>query len=640
LSHVHHGSSKKTKRTFGDQCELYMGPSSIPNAGIGMYTAVDIEEGGMVGEDEIVVPLVNYLGSSWMLPDEVLWVKDSTHELLVFEGYGSTESFIPGFGAAINCHMGLNNVDHSFATMFKTNLHPSKDPGTLGRTIWGGITNNALRPIQAGEELFVDYGEHWFTHRKLDFIPMYDDFVVADNLVREFYLKYHGTILHGDDGDDRTVLQSVWDTIRNVSSLRVKFALPESIDHLTEAYDVGTARYGLGGYQSFRNSSWFSQEGLCIDHLYVDESNIPQAGLGAFLKRSLSKGDVVSPFPLLHLPRSNLIYFHEEEDDMDDTTSQEEATRKLGSNRTQLMMNYCFSHDKSQVMLLPYSPVVNYINHGPDISRSTTSGNTPKANVELRWSKRSFGGINKNDEWFHLSGEQLLTKGFGLLMELVALRDIEAGEEILYDYGSDWEREWNTFVSERWEPSDMAVKYVDPTIMNEPLRKSQEICTEEDEIKGIHRYPPNIHTGCFYTPPEVFHHVDDGDGSIEAEIEIDSMVTHHEYDSKHNIHTFELTWDDELDGCIRPCRILQVEHNPSNHEQFQVVAEMLNTQFLSEHCMVPQGQRHIITNVPDYAIQFIDLPLTRDPYLATSESKTFRRHMELPPGLFPEAWLD
>jgi hypothetical protein len=42
----------------------------------------------------------------------------------------------------------------------------------------------------------------------------------------------------------------------------------------------------------------------------------------------------------------------------------------------------------------------------------------------------------------------------GLLMEIVATRDISISEEILLDYGRGWEEAWNRHVQE-WQPVDV-----------------------------------------------------------------------------------------------------------------------------------------------------------------------------------------
>jgi hypothetical protein len=623
------------RKTFSDTCELYLAPSSIPNAGIGIYTAVDVGDGAPLGDAELAVPLVNYPGEPWMLPDEVLWTKDAVNDLLLFEGYSSTESFIPGFGAQINCHMGLNNVEHSLASIDRAGLWPDTDPGSNARSMWGGITNNAVRSIAAGEELFIDYGEHWFHHRNLDFVPFEPDFVQADaivaNLTKVLGLNTNKNTNKSNDPHDPIVAQSLLDTIRNMQSTRVAFALPSKIDDLEEALEVGTARFGLGGRHSIRTPEWLQQHGSCIDHIYIEPSTIFQAGLGAFLKRSLIKGDIVAPAPLLHLPRSNLEYVH-----------------GAFGKRTQLLLNYCLGHADSQVLLLPYAPMTNYMNHAPsESSLSSGSGQTndspaPHANVELRWSKTDEGdnNINKNKEWWKLSSKQLLKKGFGLSMEFVALRDLEEGEELFLNYGDAWQDEWNNFV-EHWNPTDKALEYVDPDDMNVPMRKARDIRTSIEEHETP--YPYNIGTACFYVPYKLEPEQEHGD--------------HHEYNAATQQHTFFMSWDeDQNDGCLRPCVIQEIEvedHDDDDDDdndddddddndsktQFRVTAQMMNVPHLADECFLPPDQTHFVNEIPEYAVRFVDRPLTRDPYI--NPHYNFRRHIDLPDGMeFPQAWLD
>jgi hypothetical protein len=578
-------------RDYPDQCQLYLAPSGIPNAGIGIYTSVDIGEGVLLGDAEIAVPMVNYPGEPWMLPDEVFWNKDAVEELMLFEGIGNTDSFIPGFGAQINCHMGLNNVEHSYASMNRAGLSAKKDAGASARSLWGDVTNSATRPIKAGEELFIDYGEHWFHHRKMDFIPFEPDFVVADAIVANLtkVLREEGNGDAADHDEARKVAQDMLNMMRSRQSKRVAFALPERVEELEGAHQVGTARYGLDGHDSIRSQEWLETNGACIDHMYPSKSTISQAGMGAFAKRALTKGTVVAPAPLLHVPREQLEY-----------------NQGRRGWQDQLLLNYCLGHIDSQVLLLPYSPIVNYINHG-----SSTSTSGKHANVVLRWSKAP---ANK-EEWWGMPGDELLKQGFGLSMEFVALRDIAPHEEILMDYGVEWEQAWSECV-DHWSPSEEALDSKSPSDMNR--RKSLEIRTKEEEEETP--YPYNIGTACFYTP--------------YALTEDDE----HDYDEETKAREFYKPWADTQDGCLRPCIIKQLDHDRHGKGHFTVTAEMLNVPNLAEECVIPENHYHTISEMPQYAVQFVDRPFTRDPYIDIDTA--FRHSIGLPDGLFPKAWLD
>ena len=59
-------------------------------------------------------------------------------------------------------------------------------------------------------------------------------------------------------------------------------------------------------------------------------------------------------------------------------------------------------------------------------------------NTELR---RSESNLNRKD-YLEVDEEEVLKQGFGLLMELVALRDLQPDEEVLISYGDEWEAAW------------------------------------------------------------------------------------------------------------------------------------------------------------------------------------------------------
>ena len=77
-------------------------------------------------------------------------------------------------------------------------------------------------------------------------------------------------------------------------------------------------------------------------------------------------------------------------------------------------------------------------------------------------------------------------KGSKLAMELVAIRDINANEEIFLDYGDEWEKAWQEHVR-NWKPQEGAEQYISSYEMDkrpEPLR------TEFEQMKNP--YPSNL----------------------------------------------------------------------------------------------------------------------------------------------------
>ena len=87
----------------------------------------------------------------------------------------------------------------------------------------------------------------------------------------------------------------------------------------------------------------------------------------------------------------------------------------------QIFLNYCYGHPESSLLLFPYSPAINYVNH-----------HYTKYNAELRWSNHA----SHKTEWLKMAPRELAVLDHtGLLMDMVAIRDIEVGEEVYLNYG-------------------------------------------------------------------------------------------------------------------------------------------------------------------------------------------------------------
>lgn len=89
-------------------------------------------------------------------------------------------------------------------------------------------------------------------------------------------------------------------------------------------------------------------------------------------------------------------------------------------------MNYCYGHPESSLLLFPYAPSINYVNH-----------HHTKYNAEVRWSTHA----SHKGEWLEMAPREMVVLDHaGLIMDMVATRDIEVGEEIYLNYGKLRER--------------------------------------------------------------------------------------------------------------------------------------------------------------------------------------------------------
>jgi hypothetical protein len=87
-----------------------------------------------------------------------------------------------------------------------------------------------------------------------------------------------------------------------------------------------------------------------MDHLYVKPSQIPDAGRGVYTERSFRKGSTVTTVPLIHIQDRNVL-----------TMYVDNIHRDFGQpTHQQLLLNYCFGHNQSSLLLCPYGFIVNY----------------------------------------------------------------------------------------------------------------------------------------------------------------------------------------------------------------------------------------------------------------------------------------
>jgi SET domain len=331
--------------------------------------------------------------------------------------------------------------------------------------------------------------------------------------------------------------------------------------------------------QSTRSLEWLQEHGICADNLREGVSKIPQAGRGAFATRFLKRGAIVAPLPLIHMPsRERLEMFQPD-------FSVENVVNKTKAVGQQLLVNYCFGHRHSTMLLCPYGLLTGLINHA----------RTP--NVMLRWSdpKRSAHA----PEWLNKTVEEFAEFKFSVLsMELVAIRDIEPDEEVVLDYGEEWEAAWNAHVAS-WSPVEGASSHELASELNEG-NDTKILRTVFEQFEDP--YPDAVH------------------------IRFDLAF------SKGNWKEFwmedwkngtllqrTMTWDSD----VAQCDILSIRHDDDGNTFYNTI--YWNDE-LEEHEKV-QG-------VPREAFVFRENPYTAD-YL---QQNVFRHDIRIPDEMFPDSW--
>jgi len=109
-------------------------------------------------------------------------------------------------------------------------------------------------------------------------------------------------------------------------------------------------------------------KGECLDHIYVKDSTIPQAGKGAFARRPIARGTTIIPAPMLNSWGRDIFNITSEE-------------IKHDVNTKQLIYNYLWTHPESSLLLFPVNTAIA-INHASNRRFSRT-----RPNAELRFSR-------------------------------------------------------------------------------------------------------------------------------------------------------------------------------------------------------------------------------------------------------------
>jgi hypothetical protein len=413
---------------FSDSCTIYLAPSSIPGAGLGIYTAKSFKEDDFVTSGDIAIPLLDLQAHNphyqindliiqsyyWMSYEFPSMAEESAQQL----------AFCPGAGAAINCYFPLLNIQAADSETDWSNagLHRSKDPGVGAFTAFHNRTTYATRDIQAGEELFTDYGPGYFTSQEELFgkIPLWDTLNQTDDLLKKF-VKTLETITAATNAGNKadsdkeqsanmphTTVQTLHEDwfqllteMKNIWPSRILNGLPHTADTVEEL--AKTSVIWRDYNRSVKSIEWLEKEGHCMDNIYPEQSLIPQAGRGAFAKRKIPKGGLVGPAPLVHLDRT-VLYIYPGYDS--ETFFQADMTRPVIHD--QLLLNYCFGHSESNLVLCPYGMLTSLINH----SRKA-------ANAKVVWNER----IMNHKEWLNMPLREWIEEEHnGLAIDFVATR--------------------------------------------------------------------------------------------------------------------------------------------------------------------------------------------------------------------------
>mmetsp|Transcript_17515 Transcript_17515/g.26592 ORF Transcript_17515/g.26592 Transcript_17515/m.26592 type:complete len:598 (+) Transcript_17515:47-1840(+) len=569
-------------KSLEQKCGIWFAESSIPNSGLGMYAGRDFEKGEQMMEGgDVVIPIIDihlHQGSRWyFLWDSYTW----NAEALWMDSIGSdvVDAASPGFGSAANSFRDLFNVEEWIPDYSLAGLHRKKDAGAGAFSPYHNRVSSAKIDILEGEELFVSYGDNWFLERSEDLgpIPIRGDLPKATRKLLKWHRlrkQFNNTL-----GSDN-MLKDLWETFvwnspfADVS--REFFSLPKNWEETEEVIKLKSL-IKHRRRQSTRKTEWLREHGICGDNIKEGISTINQAGRGAFATRDLSKGTIIAPLPLIHLSNRTRMDMYKR-----NGSAVIKESPPVGK---QLLLNYCMGHRDSTLLLCPYGLLTALINHG----------GKERSNVKLRWSDPSRS--NHQPEWLNKTIKELRQKKSAILtMELVALRDISEGEEVLMDYGDEWEAAW-TEHTKAWKPVSGAETYVSSEELNTDMDSL--LKTEFEEMESP--YPSNV------------------------KIMFDQTFLKNSW--KNHLKEGTLSeYKKEAEGDLLPCDILRWKEDEDGN--------LLYTAVYFDEEKEKDEQYEKVVDVPREAFIFVDKPYTSD-FL---QDNVFRHDIRIPDEIFPDTW--
>jgi hypothetical protein len=292
--------------------------------------------------------------------------------------YGVTFATLPNYHTYL-----MNLVTHiPYPPYDDTFIETTGNPGAGAFSYHEGRSGVATKDIGAGDEIFLDYGYEnredsdyfeWF-----QYIPIWADFDDAGKIMVNNW-EFLEDLRHDNKDPELKVLEHVLRAIHNTAAAtneRVASILPKNASD----YDRVAKRVRWATQQEFsetlakemsleqRSVEWIKENGRCVDHIVPGRSKLPYAGRGAIAQRFIASGDVVVPVPLLHIMnRDRLAMWGSKNHD-----------EQVG---TQLLLNYCFGHEESSLLLCPITNAI-LINHCSNRTKECGEGGP---NAEFRW---------------------------------------------------------------------------------------------------------------------------------------------------------------------------------------------------------------------------------------------------------------
>ena len=410
-------------------------------------------------------------------------------QALIFSDYQIT------FGALPNHHCILHSIDHVYpADPYEDSLvNRYKDPGAGAFSYHRGRIFQATRHIQGGTELFLSYGyceriepgadsgsSLWYPVWARD-LPMREHYSDATRVLKDLW----NSLLEEYGGADKIPTDLEFEPAPDLEPQLAKL-IPRHVEQLKAIMKEYSGplrettlkrRLAEELLTEPRTVEWIRENGMCVENLIPGKSTIRQAGQGGFAQHHIRKGEMVVPAPLIQVTNRDILTLHDDEE------------QPIG---TQLLMNYCFSHPDTSLLLCPDTNAI-LVNH---CSHRTKECGPDGPNAAFQWAS---GWDPDTPRWMNMTVEEMAKEdGRGLSLEIIALRDIAPGEEVFMDYGEAWEKAWLAHVK-AWQPPE-GNDYKSVKELNNDPRALDQFVSHDLRTETEH---PSLFTACAFHPTDL-----------------------------------------------------------------------------------------------------------------------------------------
>lgn len=418
--------------------------------------------------------------------------------------------------------------------------------------------------------------------------------------------------------------------------------------------------------------------------------------LGLFAKRKLQKGETLTSTPMVPVHKEEMTMDREKYAKMIEDMEAQNMIEKIGipPQKKQLLLNYMFGHPESSLLWLAITPLLLAANHAPHHGQI-------EPNAKLQWHQTdvypdNIDGkpLSRRQQFHHAellemdSNTVALKFGMGLMVDLVALRDINEDEEILIDYGKDWDVAWKEH-KKIWDATIKAIQSVHVEEKLEKKRKHKLMREGRDlqqRLDGVHhqKHVENSMTALplssYVTADDYnnFHYLDNIRTVLEQRrnpypsnietacyFESDWLTEEDNNEDATETITFE-SWYNMVDqnSCLLPCMVMErreyvplEEHliddddyvDPVEHEPIMnggsITSKRYSVKLFDSHeentsipfdCHIFKRFEYHLLDVPREGIIFVNKQHSTDQWI----DQAFRQPIALPDDMVPTEWRD